>query len=217
MFGDGPLTFREFAMREPLPLANVHDVVLEFLRGRTDAVLCGAHAVNAYVDEPRMTDDVDLLSPQPARLAADVRAFLCERLRIAVTVRTVGAGSGYRLSQVRERGNRRLVDVRPVPSLPPHTRVEGVLVLAPHELMCSKVLRMVARRKTPNAFVDLADLRRLLLAFPGLKTAEGAVADCLKSAGATEEALAAWKDAVAQDILPDDEDDKFAPWGGTNE
>jgi len=37
MFGDGALSFREFAMREPLPLATIHDAVLEFLRGRTDA------------------------------------------------------------------------------------------------------------------------------------------------------------------------------------
>ena len=51
MFGDGSLTFREFAMRETLPLATIHDAVLEFLRGRTDAVLFGAHAVNAYVDD----------------------------------------------------------------------------------------------------------------------------------------------------------------------
>ena len=29
MFGDGSLTFREFAMREPLPLATIHDAVLE--------------------------------------------------------------------------------------------------------------------------------------------------------------------------------------------
>ena len=42
MFGDGSLTFREFIMREPLPLATIHDAVLEFLRGRTDAVLFGA-------------------------------------------------------------------------------------------------------------------------------------------------------------------------------
>lgn len=33
MFGDGALSFREFAMREPLPLAMVHGAVLEFLQG----------------------------------------------------------------------------------------------------------------------------------------------------------------------------------------
>lgn len=37
MFGDGSLTFQEFIMREPLPLATIHDAVLEFLRGRDDA------------------------------------------------------------------------------------------------------------------------------------------------------------------------------------
>lgn len=55
MFGDGVLTFQVFAMREPHPLAIIHDAVLEFLRGRDDAVLYGVHAVNAYVSEPRMT------------------------------------------------------------------------------------------------------------------------------------------------------------------
>ncbi len=62
MFGDGPLSFQEFVMREPHPLATIHDAVLEFLRGRDDAALFGAQAVNAYVDEMRMTQDVDILS-----------------------------------------------------------------------------------------------------------------------------------------------------------
>jgi hypothetical protein len=69
MFGDGALTLREFAMKEPLPLATIHDAVLNFLRNRDDAVLFGAQAVNAYVDEPRMTQDVDTLSTRAAGLA----------------------------------------------------------------------------------------------------------------------------------------------------
>jgi 4-hydroxy-tetrahydrodipicolinate reductase len=48
-------------MREPLPLATIHDAVLEYLRGRDDAVLFGSHAVNAYVTEARMTQDVDIV------------------------------------------------------------------------------------------------------------------------------------------------------------
>src|SRR5438874_5877792 len=32
MLNAGTLTFKEFAMREPLPLATIHDAVLEFLR-----------------------------------------------------------------------------------------------------------------------------------------------------------------------------------------
>jgi hypothetical protein len=51
MFRDGSLTFREFAIRETLPLATIHDAVLEFLRGRSDVVLFGAHSVNPYVDD----------------------------------------------------------------------------------------------------------------------------------------------------------------------
>ena len=34
MLNAGALTFKEFAMREPLPLATIHAAVLEFLRGR---------------------------------------------------------------------------------------------------------------------------------------------------------------------------------------
>src|ERR1041385_4646298 len=48
----GTLTFEEFAMREQLPLATIHDAVLEYLRGRDDVVVFGAQAVNAYVSEP---------------------------------------------------------------------------------------------------------------------------------------------------------------------
>lgn len=51
-------------MREPLPLATIQESVLEFLRGRDDAVVFGAQAVNAYVQESRMTQDIDLLSPR---------------------------------------------------------------------------------------------------------------------------------------------------------
>lgn len=44
-------------MNEPLPLSTIHDAVTEFLHGRDDAVVFGATAVNACVDEPRMTQD----------------------------------------------------------------------------------------------------------------------------------------------------------------
>src|ERR1700753_1829949 len=69
MFGDGSLTLREFATGEPLPLATIHDAILEFLRNRTDAALFGAQAGNAYVEESRMTQDVDILPPRAADLA----------------------------------------------------------------------------------------------------------------------------------------------------
>src|SRR5208337_2018658 len=124
MFGDGSLTFREFIMREPLPLATIHDAVLEFLRGRTDAVFFGAHAVNAYVDEPRMTQDVDILSPRAAELAEGLRVYLSQRFQIAVRIRTAPTGFGHRLYQIRTPRDRRLVDIRGVKSLPAHQEIE---------------------------------------------------------------------------------------------
>ena len=137
MFGDGPLTFQEFAMREPLPLATIHDAVLEFLRGRDDAVLYGAQAVNAYVEEPRMTQDVDIASTQAVELAGELRRYLNQRFHIAVRVRAAGEGIGYRIYQVRKPRNRHLVDVRPVEILPPAKRVKKVLVAVPPELIAN--------------------------------------------------------------------------------
>src|SRR5207302_6950360 len=84
MFGDGSLTFREFAMGEPLPLATIQDAVLEFLRGRDDAVLFGAQAVNAYVDQSRMTQDVDIASTRAEELVQEIRTFLNHRFHIDV-------------------------------------------------------------------------------------------------------------------------------------
>src|SRR6185503_7870172 len=100
MFGDGALTFREFEMGETLPLATIHDAVLEFLRGRDDAVLYGAQAVNAYVNEPRMTHDVDVMSTRAAELAEELRAYLNQRFHIAARVREVRGGIGYRVYQM---------------------------------------------------------------------------------------------------------------------
>src|SRR5438270_4155147 len=173
MFGDGSLTFREFMMREPLPLATIHDAVLEFLRGRTDAVLFGAHAVNAYVDESRMTQVVDILSPRAAEFAEGLRAHLIQRFHIAVRIRTVANGLGHRLYQVRKPQNRHLVDVRSVDGLPPHQVIEEILVVPPAELIAQKVVSMVSRSRSAKGPSDLTDIRRLLLTFPDLKAAEG--------------------------------------------
>src|SRR5438128_6997398 len=158
MFGDGSLTFREFIMREPVPLATIQDAVLEFLRGRTDAALYGAQAVNAYVDEPRMTQDVDILSPRAPQLAEELRVYLNGRFHIAVRVRDVREGLGYRIYQVRKPKNRHLVDVRPVEELPPAQRVKKVLVVTPPELVANKVMSMVSRRGKPKGLIDQADL-----------------------------------------------------------
>src|SRR5438270_8319333 len=189
MFGDGSLTFREFVMREPLPLATIHDAVLEFLRGRDDAVLFGAQAVNAYVKEPRMTQDVDIASPRAAELAEELRTFLNKRFHIAVRVRNIRQGLGYRIYQVRKTENRHLVDLRPVEVLPPAQRVRKVLVVTPPELIANKVMSMVAREHKRKGIMDRADLAILLLTFPQLKVEEGPVAERLRAEGAPEQVL----------------------------
>lgn len=209
MFGDGSLTFREFAMGERIPLAVVQDAVLEFLRARDDAAVFGAQAVNAYVDEPRMTQDVDVLSTRAAELAQELCAFLRARFEIAVRIRSAARGVAYRVYQVRKPKNRHLVDVRSVPELPPCRRLQGVLVVAPPELIARKVLGMMGRMKTPKGLMDGADLRRLLLAFPELKIEEGPVARALRDMEAPEEAFDVWRDLVAEEILPEDEDAGF--------
>ena len=102
MFGADVLTFREFMMSEPLPLATLQKSVLKFLRGRDDVVVFGAQTVNAYVHEPRMTQDLDLLSTRADGLAQELCGHLRQRFHIAVRVRRVGAGRGLRVFQVRK-------------------------------------------------------------------------------------------------------------------
>ena len=191
MFGDGPLTFREFAMREPLPLATIHDAVLEFLRGRDDAVLFGAQAVNAYVSESRMTQDVDIMSPRAVELAEEIRSFLNKKFHIAVRVRSVREGIGYWIYQVRKPDNRHLVDVRPVDALPPAQRIEDVLVVTPPELIAGKVAAYLRRRGKPKAGTDWRDLAMLLLTLPELKKEQGAVSEALRSMQASEDVMKA--------------------------
>jgi hypothetical protein len=209
MFGDGSLTFREFAMRETLPLATIHGAVLEFLRGRNDAVLFGAHAVNAYVDDARMTQDVDILSPRAEEFAEELRAHLSQRFQIAVRIRTVADGLGLRLYQLRKPKNRHLVDVRSVNSIPPHQVVDNVLVVPPADLIAQKVLSMVSRAKSAKGLTDHADIRRLLLTFPELKVREGLVADRLRDAGAPGPVLDAWRAIAASEIVAEDDDEGY--------
>ena len=166
-------------------------------------------AVNAYVDEPRMTQDIDLLALHAAELAQELRDYLNERFHIAVRVREIGEGRGYRLYQVQKLGNRHLVDIRPVQRLPDTQRIAQVLVIAPADLIASKVLSYVQRRGSPKSGTDWRDLAVLLLRFPHLKAETGPVADRLHDMDATSGVLTTWRDLVSQEILPSDEDDEF--------
>lgn len=209
MFDAGTLTLREFIMREPLPLATIQTAVLEFLRDRTDAVVFGAQAVNAYVGEPRMTQDIDLLSTRARELAEELRHHLSEQFHIAVHVREVGEGRGYRVFQVQKSGNRHLVDLRPVEMLPSAQRLEQILVLSPPELIASKVIAFHQRRGKPKAGTDWRDLAMLLLTFPELKADSGAVMNCLQAANVDAAILTVWREFVAQDIQATEDEDEF--------
>lgn len=210
VFGDGALTFQEFMVREPLPLATLHDAVLEFLRDRDDAVLFGAQAVNAYVSESRLTEDVDILSSRAPELAEELRAYLASRFHIAVRTRVIGDHRGYRLYQVRKPDNRHLVDVRPVAEMPPARRVTGVLVITPEELIATKVIAFHRRAGQRKSWSDRRDLVALFQTFPELKQESGPVADRLRLAGASSGVLDTWKEIVAQQIVPENEDDEFS-------
>ncbi len=203
------LTFREFVMQESLPLSVIHSAVLEFLRGRVDVVIFGAQAVNAYVAEPRMTQDVDLVSTRAAALAQEMRDYLNDRFHIAVRVREIGEGRGFRLDQVQKTGNRHLVDIRAAETLPLASRIDKIMVMAPAELIASKVIAFAARRGQPKSGTDWRDLAMLLLVFPDLKSESSLVADCLRAAGAGPEVFEVWGNLVASEIRAANEDDEF--------
>jgi Nucleotidyl transferase AbiEii toxin, Type IV TA system len=200
MLSAGSLTFREFAMREALPLATIQETLLEFLRGRDDVAVFGAQAVNAYVDEPRMTQGIDLLSLHAKELVEELRELLSEKFHIAVRVREVGQGKGFRIYQVQKKGNRHLVDVRPVTHLPETRTIAGIKVLSPAELIASKVVSYHARRGKPKSGTDWRDLAVLLLTFPELKNEASEVISILQSSGADETLLQVWRELVAQEI-----------------
>jgi hypothetical protein len=209
MINAGTLTFQEFAMREQLPLATIHDAVLEFLRGRDDVIVFGAQAVNAYVSEPRMSQDIDLLTTRADELAEELRQHLSDRFHIAVRVRTIGAGKGYRLFQIQKPRNRHLVDVRNTESLPHAERIEDVLVISPPELIAHKVISYHARRGQPKSGTDWRDLAMLLLTFPELKKDEGAVTKALGSLGAKDDVMRTWWELVAQQMTAPEDQDEF--------
>src|SRR5215213_342155 len=198
------LTFQEFVMHESLPLSKIHGAVLEFLQGREDVVLFGAQAVNAYVSEPRMTQDVDLLSVRAAEFSEELREHLSETFHIAVRVREIGEGKGFRIYQTRREGNRHLVDVRPVENFPETETIEKIRILSPLELIASKVVSYHARRGRPKSGTDWRDLGFLLLRFPELK---GKVAENLLAKNVGEAILETWLEIKSQDFQIEGKDE----------
>lgn len=193
-------------MHELLPLSTIQAAVLEFLQGRDDAVLFGAQAVNAYVSEPRATQDVDILSTRAHEFAEELRENLSEKFHIAVRVREI-KDKGLRLYQTRKEGNRHLVDVRMEKEFPANQRIEGIRVLTPVELIVSKVISYQARRGKPKSGTDWRDIAMLLVRFPNLQVTGGEVEKILSLRYADENAIKFWKDLVQQDFSIDEESD----------
>jgi len=156
-----------------------------------------------------MSQDIDLLSTRATELAEELREHLSERFHIAVRVRVIGAGTGYRLFQIQKPRNRDLVDVRTTESLPHAERIEDVLVISPPELIAYKVIAYHARRGQPKAGTDWRDLAMLLLAFPELKKDGGAVGEALKSIGAKGDVMETWRELVAQELIDTDNEAEF--------
>jgi len=209
MLNAGVLTFQEFAMAESLPLATIQAAVLEFLRDRTDVVVFGAQAVNAWVSEPRMTQVIDLISSRASELAEEVRQLLATQFQIAVRVREIKAGLGYRVYQLQKTGNRHLVDIRQVETLPLAESIASVLVMAPATLVAYKVVALHQRRGQPKAGTDWRDIAMLLLTFPDLKADPGPVTKELLALTAEPEIFRVWQDLVQQPIQPVNDDDEF--------
>lgn len=196
-------------MHEPLPLATIQAAVFEFLRGRTDCAVYGAQSVNAYVDQQRATEDVDIESTRAEELAEELRQFLNDKFYIAARVRSVRGGIGFRVYQVRKPANRHLIDVRPVDLLSTINVVDGVQIVEPAVAIANKAQALVSRKGKAKAFTDARDLTHLLLTFPDLKTPVGPVRDRLDAAGASPEVIELWNQWVKRVIEPEDEDDEF--------
>lgn len=193
-------------MNERTPLAAIHAAILGLLRSRKDAVLFGAQAVNAYCGEPRMTQDIDILSPNARALAEEIRSGLAERFHLAIRVRELKGGRDFRVFQVRKPANRHLADVRSVESLPPAKRIGGILVVTVPDLIARKLLAYRRRQGQPKSGTDWRDLAELLLAYPALKTEAGLVADRLKALNANAQDIAAWRALVLEPLRADSDD-----------
>lgn len=153
--------------------------------------------------EPRMTQNIDLLSTDAKNLAEELKSFLSEKFHIAVRVREIGE-KGLRIYQVRKEGNRHLIDIRSVTNFPETEIVEDIQVLSPLELIASKVISFQSRYGKPKSWTDRRDLAVLLLRFPELKEK---IAETLRAKDVGEAVLEIWAEIESQDLQFEDEDE----------
>ena len=210
MFSADVLTFREFMMGEPLPLATLQQVVLEFLRR---ARRCGRlrGAGRECLCERATHDARPRSSHRPTRSGSRRNCVpICgsgSTLPCAYAVSVEGGGCVcFRCARLATVTWWTCALLRPYQE---RNASRGVLVLAPADLIASKVVAYYQRRGQPKSGTDWRDLAMLLLTFPALKCDPGPVGECLQAAGAAPEVLAAWQAVVAQDIRPPEEDEEF--------
>jgi hypothetical protein len=202
------LTATEYHMKEPVPLASVHEAIFDFCRGRGDVVVFRAQAVNVHVGEPRMTQDVDVLAPSPKTTAEDLAAHLHALLHIAARVREIRPGVGYRVYQPRKQGTRHLADLRLADiDLGEPVVVDGIRYTSPADTLAMKVCALGKRRFAPKGATDLADARRLLLAFPELRVERGIVSDRIGRIGEPD-ALDVWRELLLEPVVSDEDVDE---------
>ena len=196
-------------MHEGLPIFRIQEAILEFCRDQPDIAIFGAQAVNLYVSDPRMTQDVDLLCASPESVARALARRLGDLFHIAVRVRDLRPGKAYRVFQIRSEGNRHLADVR-LAEFPLTDLVErdGVRYVSLPVLTALKVSAIVRRRMAPKGATDLADLRRILLAHPELREADGAVANAIRALGGGELERQQWLALLAEPLVSDEESDE---------
>lgn len=164
------LTLHELSPTMEVSLSDIQRSLLSFLQERSDVVIFGAYAVNAYLkpSDVRMTADVDIQTLQGQLLVTQMSEHLHNEFYIATRSREVKPGEAWRIYQVLKSGNRHLVDIRQVDHLPEFEVINHIQVLSPLELINAKIVSAYARQHQPKGFSDLRDLYSLLLTFPEL-------------------------------------------------
>jgi hypothetical protein len=97
------------------------------------------------------------------------------------------------------------MDIRQADVLPESQEIEGIRVMAPIDLVASKVVAFYRRRGKPKAGTDWRDLAMLLLRFPELKVESGAVWGRLVEMGV----FGLWREVVGTAIEGEEDDEDF--------
>ncbi len=82
-------------------------------------------------------------------------------------------------------------------------------MISPPGLIGQKVMSMVKHGDLVKGLSEVTDIRRLLYTFLKLKTVEGPVAEFLRAANAAEPVFNAWREIVAEEIVPENDDDGY--------